>query len=274
MISAAELHRIADHEGLRFDQAEKDYVILRVLHAIVQTLTDPHAWIFKGGTCMRHCYYKEYRFSEDIDFSCSSAGGATGTLYDLFAQIVRRIREDSGVEIIIGRELKSIGGEQFEIPLHYSRVGARRRALPAVRAHLTFDEPLLAPPESRNVQPNYSDIPPFQIFAYGLTEIAAEKMRALLQQQGKWPRPRDLYDLWFIFCLKNEELSPKDILALFEKKCAVRGIKPDTDRLVSDSLREWNREAWKKQLAPIMRHAPDYDAVWHDWIQFNQRFFR
>ena len=31
MITSAELHRIAEKEGLRFDQAEKDYVILWVL---------------------------------------------------------------------------------------------------------------------------------------------------------------------------------------------------------------------------------------------------
>ena len=34
MITTAELHRIAEEEGLRFDQAEKDHVILWVLSGL------------------------------------------------------------------------------------------------------------------------------------------------------------------------------------------------------------------------------------------------
>ena len=71
MITSVELHRVAEEEGLRFDQAEKDYVILWVLWGLVHSGVAKHGWVFKGGTCLRHCYYEGYRFSEDIDFSCS-----------------------------------------------------------------------------------------------------------------------------------------------------------------------------------------------------------
>lgn len=274
MISTAEIHRIARIDGLRFDQAEKDYVILRILTAVVRTLPDPPDWLFKGGTCMRHCYYRGYRFSEDLDFSCTSGKGASIAPDDRLDRIIRLIQEDSGIEIIIGRKLESEGNGQIEIPLHYSRGGARRSALPAVRIHLSFDEAVLAPPETREVEPVYSDIAPFRIWSYGLKEIVAEKMRALLQQQEKWPRPRDLYDLWFILCVKNDVIDFNDVLSLFQRKCEARGITPDIDRLVSDQLREWNREAWEKQLAPMMRQAPEYDTVWYDWIQFTQKKLR
>ncbi len=272
MSSTADLHRAAEQEGLRFDQAEKDYVILRVLSAFTGVMTDPLKWVFKGGTCMRHCYYKQYRFSEDIDFSCAPGEAQSGGLEKRFDEIVRRVRHDSGMEMSVGRELKSEGEAQIEIPLHYSRVGTRRRALPAVRLHLTFDEPILSKPVWREVRPDYPDIPPFQIFAYGLPEMVAEKMRALLQQQEKWPRPRDLYDLWFVLCLKKERLSGEDVIELFHRKCGIRGIRPDAERLVSDSFREWNRQAWEKQLAPMMRQAPDYGTVWGDWVQWVSSF--
>ena len=26
-------------------------------------------WVFKGGTCLKKCYFETYRFSEDLDFS-------------------------------------------------------------------------------------------------------------------------------------------------------------------------------------------------------------
>jgi hypothetical protein len=70
MISTAELHRAAGEQGLRFDQVEKDYVILRLLLAFSHFAPVTQNWVFKGGTCLRHCYYAGYRFSEDLDFSC------------------------------------------------------------------------------------------------------------------------------------------------------------------------------------------------------------
>jgi hypothetical protein len=74
MIRTAELHRAAEQEGLRFDQAEKDYVILWLLSGLAHSGATEHGWVFKGGTCLRHRYYEGYRFSEDIDFSCRPGG--------------------------------------------------------------------------------------------------------------------------------------------------------------------------------------------------------
>ncbi len=37
MITSAELHRIAEKEGLRFDQIEKDYVILWLLSGLAHS---------------------------------------------------------------------------------------------------------------------------------------------------------------------------------------------------------------------------------------------
>jgi len=74
VITTAELHRVAEREGLRFDQVEKDYVILWLLSGLAHSGAKEHGWVFKGGTCLRHCYYEGYRFSEDIDFSCRPGG--------------------------------------------------------------------------------------------------------------------------------------------------------------------------------------------------------
>ena len=68
----------------------------------------------------------------------------------------------------------------------YSRSGVRRQALPAVRVHLTFDEPVLTTREIRAVEPPCPGLDPFRITAYSLQEVVAEKLRALLQQQEKW----------------------------------------------------------------------------------------
>ena len=54
MISTAELHREATTQSLRFDQVEKDHVILWVLKAMTASWGGSTKWVFKGGTCLRH----------------------------------------------------------------------------------------------------------------------------------------------------------------------------------------------------------------------------
>jgi hypothetical protein len=75
MIDKEEINRQTQLDGLRFDQVEKDHVILWILSALSQPQVKPEGWIFKGGTCLRHCFYAGYRFSEDLDFSCRQMPG-------------------------------------------------------------------------------------------------------------------------------------------------------------------------------------------------------
>jgi hypothetical protein len=64
-----------------------------------------------------------------------------------------------------------------------------------VKIHLTFDEPVLTKTVTSVVTPRYSDLGEFTIASYSKTEIVAEKMTALLQQQQKSPRSAPNSDL-------------------------------------------------------------------------------
>ncbi len=165
------------------------------------------------------------------------------------------------------------GDFQAEIPVEYSRGGPRRQGLPEVKLHLTFDEPILTATAMRPVTPVYSDLDAFSTTTYSKKEILAEKMRALLQQQLKWPRPRDLYDLWFIFCHEGEAFDWNELRQLFAEKCQVRKIHPDLGGLVSRNLHVLNSEAWAMQLESVMGTVPDYEQVWRGWCEFCGRAF-
>jgi hypothetical protein len=266
MITTAELHQAASREGLRFDQAEKDYIILVILSALSGIVDRENQWFFKGGTCLRHCYYPGYRFSEDIDFSCARTGNEVGQTLDILMKAVVAISEKTGILMRCKEPRADEDHAQIEIPIEYSRGGPRRQALPAVKVHFSSEEPLLTSPEQRLVRPPYTEINPFSITAYSKIEIVAEKMRTLIQQQEKWPRPRDLYDLWYITCYKGETFDRSQLRGLFERKCHVRGIQADIDRLRSKHLYEWNRKAWSSQLLTMLKAAPEYDLVWTQWV--------
>lgn len=267
MITTAELHRVADREGLRFDQAEKDYVILWILSGLAHSGAMEYGWVFKGGTCLRHCYYEGYRFSEDIDFSCRPDGGDLGVSCRLLDRVTGWVSDESGIRMSTRDPLKDPGDFQIEIPVEYNRGGTRRQGLPQVKVHLTFDEPVLDEPVVRSIEPTYSDLSTFRITAYSKREIITEKLRSLLQQQKKWPRPRDLYDLWYILCKSEERFLWKELRPLFDEKCRVRGVPPDIEGLTSDTLREWNENVWLNRLGPMLKDVPDFDRVWKEWVK-------
>ena len=133
--------------------------------------------------------------------------------------------------------------------------------------HLTFDEPVLDEAVVCSVKALYPDLSAFEITAYSKREILAEKMRSLLQQQKKWPRPRDLYDLWYILCKSGECFSWKELKLLFDEKCRIRGVQPNIMGLTSDTLREWNEEAWLDRLGPMLKDVPDFDRLWKEWVK-------
>lgn len=55
--------------GLRPDIIEKDYVLGWIIAGIHNHPALRESWIFKGGTCLKKCFFETYRFSEDLDFT-------------------------------------------------------------------------------------------------------------------------------------------------------------------------------------------------------------
>ena len=47
---------------------ERDYVVTHIMQALAQ-LEPPAGLVFKGGTALRLCFYEDYRYSADLDFS-------------------------------------------------------------------------------------------------------------------------------------------------------------------------------------------------------------
>ena len=71
MIPKAQLLALAKNYELQPTTVQKDYVLGWLLRSIS---LNPHLskWVFKGGTCLKKCYFETYRFSEDLDFTIPS----------------------------------------------------------------------------------------------------------------------------------------------------------------------------------------------------------
>ena len=55
--------------GLPWQVLERDYLLSWVLAGIGQVDSLRGTLVFKGGTALKKCYFGDYRFSDDLDFS-------------------------------------------------------------------------------------------------------------------------------------------------------------------------------------------------------------
>ncbi len=67
MISRQEIMDFSREFGLSPNIVEKDYLLGWVLAGISNHGELGSDWVFKGGTCLKKCYFETYRFSEDVD---------------------------------------------------------------------------------------------------------------------------------------------------------------------------------------------------------------
>ena len=72
--------------------------------------------IFKGGTALKRCYFPDYRFSEDLDFSLSQ-DLSFEDLLDGLEDVYIQVQSDSGLlQVIFKSVVPSLSFLQFIIP--------------------------------------------------------------------------------------------------------------------------------------------------------------
>lgn len=69
VIEKQEISELARELSLDLHVVEKDYVLGWLLAGIAANPELAENWVFKGGTCLKKCYFETYRFSEDLDFT-------------------------------------------------------------------------------------------------------------------------------------------------------------------------------------------------------------
>ncbi|MXZ08389.1 MAG: WYL domain-containing protein [Gemmatimonadetes bacterium] len=266
MIDRREILDIASTLGLSPQVVEKDYALGWVLAGIYQHAALAENWIFKGGTCLKKCYFETYRFSEDLDFTLTDSSRIDQEfLADVFREIGEWIYEGTGIEI--PEELQEF--EVFENPrgtvscqgkLSYrGPIAPRSGGLPRIKLDLTLDELLVLPPAEPVIFHDYSDVPTegITIKCYAYEEAFAEKVRAL----GERARPRDLYDVINLF--RNIEARPQSAVLhdVLKQKCAHRGI-PVPAFAELKIHRDDLEGSWQPMLGHQLQALPPVESFW------------
>lgn len=251
---------------LRVNVVEKDYVLGWLLAAVAGHPEASQQWVFKGGTCLKKCFFETYRFSEDLDFSLMPGARYTAPeLREILQELAERATELSGIaflpETIVVQERKNKQGDvTFEARIGY-RGPMADPSVPRVRFDLTRQEPLLDGVDRRGVFHAYPDTLPegLSVATYSIDELFAEKLRALTERT----RPRDLYDVVFMLENRVDALDLGRSRELFREKCGVKKHAVPAGPALLALIRNAAelRSEWSNMLAHQLPELPPLDAI-------------
>jgi predicted nucleotidyltransferase component of viral defense system len=182
-----ELTEYATRYGIAADVAQRDYVAVRVAHAIASDETLSSQVALKGGFALRYGYGSA-RTSKDID-------GTIGTHHAALdpKRLQRTVRgQCADLDLrfdprdpAVGVDSLDFGNLEYKGPLGPG----------FLTLEMSFREDLSLP--ARPLLIDAFGIPAFTVRALAIDEMIAEKWRCLVQRSPR--RPGDPYDLWFLW---------------------------------------------------------------------------
>jgi len=207
VINRNQIIKQADDDRAPAATVERDYILSHVLAAIADC-DQAERIVFKGGTALRLCYFEDYRYSADLDFS-----------------LIGELDRPSALDAVAGALVvcqQALGISQLSLtdatPPRIEYVGPLGRPR-RLKLDLADDE-LVENTTRRPVFRRYSDQGEGDCLAYTLEETAAEKLRCVIQRL----QCRDLYDIHELFVVRG--LDPSFVWPLFERKTRHRQLDP------------------------------------------------
>lgn len=202
MIHQNVIKRRADEDGLSAPAVERDYVLAHALTAISERDREQQL-VFKGGTSLRLCHLEDYRYSADLDFSLTG-GLDVGDATRMVAEALVECGQRAGFPLL---ELDE------RTPPRIQYVGPLAAKPRFVKLDLAADE-LVEETATLPIRRRYEDQAEGWCRVYTLEEIAAEKLRCIMQRL----QCRDLFDLYELLVVSG--VDAKSIWPLFERKAS------------------------------------------------------
>ncbi len=252
---------------------ERDYLQSWILFAMTQVPTLNTTLIFKGGTALKKCYFGDYRFSEDLDFTGKETSPEgirlESALKDACHLAETLLQEFAPIYLKLERytEKKPHPHQQEAFAIR-AQFPWHREPLCKILVEITKGEHLAFNPEKRNIIHNYEERLDTKIAVYSLEEIVLEKLRAILQNTKKlhergWgrSRARDYYDLWRIINTYTD-LDRSNMKELLLEKCLGKEVSfIRVEDFFQDIMVSSAKTTWDQSLESLVDHLPPLTNV-------------
>jgi len=237
----AQITQQAARDGVPAPTVERDYVLAHVIAAL-GALGDGHGLVFKGGTALRLCYFEDYRYSADLDFSVVDGG-----LEAAYATIEAALTAVTGAV-----EALQLTDDEPKRIAYQGPLGRQR----TLKLDIADDELVLNVDRIRLLQ-RWPDLPETNaVPVYPLAEIAGEKLRCIMQRM----QCRDLFDLWLLF--EDANVDPRDAAEIFIPKAEHRHLDPGRFEASYRARLQQYRRRWTNELEiHVPGEVPHFEHV-------------
>ena len=284
MILQKEIATISEQLGVSKSVIDKDWMLGHFIAAIFNEPELKETLIFKGGTCLKKCWFEEYRFSEDLDFTSKSQELELTQQHLKF--ITKYVEDNTEVKthIVSLKPLKfkdRLTG--YEAIIKFWGADHPRNIMPPtpdrwqtkIKIEIILYEEMIFDVSQQKVTHPYSDTLKLEttIPCYKIEEVLAEKLRALIQRS--YTAPRDYYDIWY---LSNNfpDLDWESIVVAFHKKMKFKNLEfTGIEQLINPKSDKALKGAWKNSLGHQIQQdkLPDYEIVRANLLDLFQIIF-
>ena len=231
---------LASKENVPIGTIEKDYAVTSVLSLIAQ-LSKLYKMVFKGGTAIKKVHFNDFRFSEDLDFTCSE-----DVSEDILILLDAKKHELDFSVTDIKKETTVGNSKKFII-----KYNGFNNYPNNIRIDLSLRDRVQNGASNLKVLHSYAELPSFSVPSMAIEEIMAEKVRAVIYSGA----PRHLYDLNYLFG-KRILLDPQ----LVQTKISLYGDKFSLEKF-NESMLEMKKD-WVQDLKTLLpQDPPSFDSV-------------
>ncbi|MCB1067447.1 MAG: nucleotidyl transferase AbiEii/AbiGii toxin family protein [Simkania sp.] len=268
------LDRERKKSSLTFETIQQDYLLSWILFGLYEHPSLKGNLIFKGGTALKKCYFGNYRFSEDLDFSVVASIPRKDKLLAAVIEACKvaeqKMNEFAEIRLIIERyEEKDdhpFEQEAFKVRAQFPW---QREPLISAKIEITMQETVLFPPVMKQIIHPYDEKIDTLIQTYSLEEVVLEKLRAILQKTKKLheegrdrSRTRDYYDLWRIFTAFESALHFDNFSMLLQKKCDLKNVQfVGIESFFDPVMMETVKRTWRQWLGNLVSDLPECSLV-------------
>jgi len=267
------LIKIREQKNIVWETIELDYTLSWILAGISEHQLLKNNLVFKGGTALKKCYFGDYRFSEDLDFSeitpsndqeleqtvievCNATQNKLAELGFFSFEVKQYIEKNPHPFNQIAFMIKA------QLPWH-------RKPMCNIKLEISRGELLYFKPEFCKLLHEYGEPFDYQILTYKLEEIITEKFRAILENQERlfkkgWVRSRirDFYDLWRILSKYKSNLQTSALKEAFLIKCKHKQISfTSPEQFFNEEYLTYIKKDWHEFLTRLTPNIPPFNEV-------------
>ncbi len=240
MIGFGELRRLSLQWQADIAAVERIYALDWLLKGIFDLSGFGVMLSLKDSAALGKAYFSDYPQPEEADLAMD-ARLDSHALQSVLAEVASSAASESGMQFRLAGMTGAAARFEFTGPL-----GRRSAAQPHLALRFFHDKPRDPIVERPLIHP-FSDATSATVRAVSLNELAAERLALL----GGRPRPRDVYDLWFILRHGADQLDREETRRLAERISGEKGrvLKPELDPAHRAAL----AASWENALKKLPR---------------------